>query len=519
MKKMIKGMAPVAVLSLAAVFTACESDTGSNAPLPVENNPQPASSVTVLPESSQSVLPGSSSEEIASSSSSTGVTPVSSSSLQGVLRVPAGGLFSWNGAEDGERVITGLDAGTNNSGYWYSYADNADGGESVITWPVEVIDGDLKPVVEECQGLCGSFSLNKGSVTYNPFVGVAFNIAGTEDNSGAQYTADASAWGGVCVAYSSTVDMALLMGLGDAGDADIGYDNPSATLEKSETGTVKCIKWSSFYAAHQPGQEHPALKYAKKLAALKFMIQAKDKTQGSFNIMSVGSYVEQSSSETSSSSVQSSSSSSIAVFEGSGGTYMAWNGTKKEYRIITGLDDGANNSGYWYSYTDNGDGGKSRIVWPVELGNAVSDEAIDPVIDHCGGLCGTYELDKGSLTYKPFVGVGFNVAGEDYDTGALHITDATAWGGICVGYSSDNDIILEMSYGDADESQIPYTILPKSAEGVEKCVTWNQLVRAGWGCLSDCYSHPEKIAALRFNFQAATGTKGKFNIFYIASYN
>ena len=38
------------------------------------------------------------------------------------------GFETWFGADGVERVITDLDAGDDNSGYWYSYADDADGG-------------------------------------------------------------------------------------------------------------------------------------------------------------------------------------------------------------------------------------------------------------------------------------------------------------------------------------------------------------------------------------------------------
>ena len=93
-----------------------------------------------------------------------------------------------------------------------------------------------------------------------------------------------------------------------------------------------------------------------------------------------------------------------------------WVGANSEYRVETGFDDGSDTYGYWYDYNDNKETadngpGSSKIVWPVDKGNGYSDEAMDPIIDACGGVCGTATLG-GPYKY-PFVGVGFNLSGGD----------------------------------------------------------------------------------------------------------
>lgn len=200
------------------------------------------------------------------------------------------GFATWYGGESWYRIDTGLDAGFENSGYWFDYADGNDGGASSIAWPVAPGNGyeggedALDPIIDICGGVCGTFHLNKGFLDKDPFVVVGFNISGVDD-SGTPIAADASAMGGICVGYSSDVPIVIEMGLGDVVDATLGFDNPVVTLPKSATGVVKEFTWSKFVQREGliTGPEA-----AKQLVALRFKIQGKDGTTGKFNIMSVG---------------------------------------------------------------------------------------------------------------------------------------------------------------------------------------------------------------------------------------
>jgi hypothetical protein len=100
--------------------------------------------------------------------------------------------------------------------------------------------------------------------------------------------ADATAMGGVCIAYSVDVGASLEMGLGDAEDKALGYDNPFVTLAKSTAGTVKEFAWSGFKQAGWGDGKITGDEAAAKLVALKFKIQAKDGTTGYFNVMTIG---------------------------------------------------------------------------------------------------------------------------------------------------------------------------------------------------------------------------------------
>ncbi|MCQ2091127.1 MAG: hypothetical protein MJY85_00455 [Fibrobacter sp.] len=277
----------LSVAALATFLGACSEETS---PSSANGEQLSSSSVGEAPASSaDSPVAGdlSSSSTLEVSSSSSGDT---------VLRVPEGGVFRWVGADDGSRIITGLDNGNGTSGYWYNYGDDADGGASRISWPVEPDwmsdEGDpYEPIVEACHGVCGTFSLNQGTYEYEPFVGVGFNVAGEDEDSRNLEPADVSAWGGLCVAYSSTNDILLSLGFGDAVNSEIGHANPFVTLAKSPEGTVKCVRWSQFGLGW--GERIDMEKVVQNVVSVRFEIHGKNRTEGEFNVMSIGSYVEQ----------------------------------------------------------------------------------------------------------------------------------------------------------------------------------------------------------------------------------
>ena len=284
------------VAALATFLGACSDESSPNS---ADEEQSLSSSVEEVP-SSSSVDEISSSSSAGSSSSGNPVTAgdsSSSSSGNTELRVPEGGKFHWDGANDGSRVMTGLDNGTGTSGYWYWYNDKADGGLSSITWPVDKLGNDysddaLDPVIEHCGGVCGDFALDEGTLDYKPFVGLGFNIAGTETfTGGSAVPADISAWGGLCIGYSSTTDIELYLSYGDAKDAAMGYDFPSVTMPMSTEGSVECYRWKQFSRGW--GMDPHMDQLVKGAASVKFRIQGKSGTTGEFNIMSVGSYVEQ----------------------------------------------------------------------------------------------------------------------------------------------------------------------------------------------------------------------------------
>ncbi len=468
-------------------------------------------------------------EEISSSSGD--IVPESSSS--GFVPPPPyyDCFQTWYGNEGVYRIETGLDVGTETSGYWYTFGDDADGGMSTIIWPVppgnEYADDAMDPIIDYCGGLCGEYFLDKGSMYYDPFVGVGFNLGGYEDGSMA-VPVDASRMGGIRVTYTSDAAITLEMGLGDDMDQKLGYDLPAVTLPKATSATTKEFPWSSFKRAGWGNGKTTGEEASKILAALKFKIQAKTGARGKFNIMAVGAYDESCSGyfppipHSSSSYVppQPMSSSSYIPYYGG---FETWYGNEGVYKIETGLDAGGDISGYWYEFNDAVDGGESKIIWPVPKGNEYSDEAMDGIIDYCGGVCGTYQLEQGKMDYNPFVGIAFDIAGPaDYWDGPAVAADASAMGGLCIAYTSDFAASLELGLSDDKEAEvgydIPFASLPKATSVVVKDIPWSSFKQAGWG--AGKITGEEAAAMLksvRFKIQGKDGMTGSFNVMSVGA--
>ena len=193
------------------------------------------------------------------------------------------------------------------------------------------------------------------------------------------------------------------------------------------------------------------------------------------------------------------------------------------YQVETGIGNDSNTYGYWFSYDDSGDKGASSVTWPVERGNEYSADAMDPIIDYCQGVCGTAVLDKGQLTYNPFVGIGFNVVGEGA-SGDPVPGDASAWGGLCITYTSAAAPSLELGLGDVDATigyANPAASLAKAASAAAtKSIPWSGFTQPSWYKGSTKMSGTDaaaQLVAVKFKIQAAAGNYD-FNICAIGPY-
>ena len=217
------------------------------------------------------------------------------------------------------------------------------------------------------------------------------------------------------------------------------------------------------------------------------------------------------------------------------GSFETWDAAKifedfyLNYQIHTGLGNGLETEGYWYSYNDNNNSGSSVIVWPVSTDVFYSNQSLDPVIEECKGLAGTAILSKESYEHDPYVGVGFNVVGETSDTNpAPDIGDASAWGGLCVTYMSDTDIALELGLGETVDSTINYAnpaitlpaakatdyFSPNGKDGNKVVVNWSDFKQPSWydGAVKiDGETAAKQLAAIHFKIQAEPG-EYNFNI-------
>ena len=201
------------------------------------------------------------------------------------------------------------------------------------------------------------------------------------------------------------------------------------------------------------------------------------------------------------------------------GVFELWLGSEGAFQVLTGIGNDSETAGYWFSYDDSGDKGGSKVIWAdgtVELGNGDSPDALDNVILWCNGVCGSAVLDKGELSYNPFVGIGFNVVGEiSKGGGNPQPGDASAWGGVCITYESDVAPALELGLGDDVDATIEYAnpaaSLPKASAGTMKQLTWTDFKQPSWykGTTKiDGATAAGQLVALKFKIQATAGTYG-----------
>ena len=195
----------------------------------------------------------------------------------------------------------------------------------------------------------------------------------------------------------------------------------------------------------------------------------------------------------------------------------------KLYRVNTGINAGLDNGGQWWAKTDviEPSPGASKLNWTPALD---TDSSFNSVIDHCNGLCGTYNLDKGNLDFAPWVEVGFSIAGKSQTSTDNLPADLTDWGGICITYTSDMNASLEMLPDGEMERflgfDVPFVSLLKQSNAIEKCFEWSKFIQAGWGA--------EKISGdvaatyvkdIAFKIQGSDGSTGKFNIIRLRKMN
>lgn len=305
-------------------FTACSDDSAANAveqPIALDSSSsvieESSSSVTVessssaIAESSSSSFELSSSDEVSSSSqdnssSSLQSDPSSSSIAESSVSECRDLIWFGNDPEEGVRVPVETCAESSwpknvvADGVWrIMETDGEDGGKSSIVWPVEFVDGidTMAAVKDSCYGICGTAALDKGSLTYNPFVSIGFTLA--RDGSGNPVPVDVSNWGGICIVYTSDIAPSLELDLGDSINTKVlDYAVPAAYMAKSAVTTnIKCFPWSSFkIPSWFKGDDHgwkddTGAKAAKQLVGVRIRLQDKPQDGGyKFYVSTISAY-------------------------------------------------------------------------------------------------------------------------------------------------------------------------------------------------------------------------------------
>ncbi len=194
---------------------------------------------------------------------------------------------TWFGANGSDSIYHSF---SENPSRWYVVEDSEiDSGNTTVDWPVAVDTsnaGWLKSVIDTCKGICGDVTFGDGFGS--PYVDIGFSLVQDTSWDAESGGYNVESFGGVCIAYSSTVDMTVLMVVPRDVSPDFGFAR--FELPHSDTVRVERIPWSSFA---EPSWAQPVDSYEKsvqEMTALRVELSGDAGTTGSFNIKAFGPY-------------------------------------------------------------------------------------------------------------------------------------------------------------------------------------------------------------------------------------
>ena len=508
----------IATLALLFSLVACSDD-----------NPSGGSVPPVTDESSSSVT-GTSSDDVGGSAaniSSSSETANSSSSAK-VPKNTAACL--WNASKGDYLVNTGFDPDSlRYAGLWYNFSDDPAGGVTEIHMPdVCVYEGPeydcIVALLEFCGSYCAEFRFRKG-LSNEIFAGMGFEVAGFDNpyvSNPIRLYGDISDWGGICVTYAADRDVLLKLYT----DSVTFY---KTDLVKSNEFVEKCITWDALNATEA----------SKHASSIRFVMPGTDNTNGHLSIAAIGKYdangtcevdgyaevltkgngnleglivLRSSSSGQTIVSSSSSASGDCVVPQTVSGLWNRLSNPGSNDRVMTGLDNGTETSGYWFSFGDDMSGvGSVKLPQPLGIEYTTGDE----IYDYCMGVCGELEFVK-----EGYLGIGFHVAGVvDPSEGDSPVAKAniSEWGGLCVTYASDADLEVVLAYaqesGFGNFSRMPKMTLPKSVKLKTVCADWNKFMTV-FSEVSTTF-----MTSILFAVQGDANTKSRFNIRGLGKYS
>ena len=503
-----------------------------------DDNPSDAS--VVSPESSgTSVVSGESSSSVAESSSDDAggsAANVASSSNENVAATSSSVIADssssakapkntaacmWKGTDEYGPVNTGLDPNNDyGAGFWYNFGDHSEGGLSTIVFPFYYDDQsdeweNIVRLIEACGGYCGALVLDKGDAS-EALLGFGFNVAGVEDPMKSNpidgvREGDISDWGGGCVTYAADKDVYLEL---KADSANL-YETK---LDKSIDMVEKCVTWNELNAAE-------ASKHAR---SIRLKMKSTEKITGRLSVFAIGKYDANGACEIDGhAEVLPKDNGPAAAYEGiivlrssSSGQCTEpkevsemWNGFASPLTTVeTGLDNGTETSGYWFSFDDDMSGvGSVKLPQPLGIEYPTGDE----IYDYCMGACGELQFAK-----EGYLGIGFHVAGVvdplDGNSPAAK-ANISSWGGLCVTYASDTDLEVILAYtqegGFGNLSRMPKMTLPKSIKLKTVCADWDNFMTV-FSEVSTTF-----MTSILFAVQGEANTKSRINIRGLGKYS
>ena len=355
---------------------------------------------------------------------------------------------------------------------------------------------------------------------YDPFYRLVFDLAG-KNAQGELVAVDATDMGGVCITYTSDLAPSLELSLGTL-DSIYDYAIPEKSLPKTATPKTVNVKWSEFQQPAWARTKISSEEAVENLASISFSIQAGTGRESKFNIIEVGSYGNCSYTPPPPPPIEQNPDSDPNPNLPKTSPFETWYGGDWIYAITTGYDVGTETSGHWFTY------GGAYFVWPAEPDYNPNDlHWMDVIIDQCEGLCGTAHFYKGEMTEgMTFAGLGFNIAGEkdEFERG-IASADASAMGGVCVTYTSDNDMLLVLGLGRQKEVEYDYNLptktLPKSQTYITKYVPWADFKQPseGNGKKISGEEAAKILTTIKFEIHGEDGTSADFSIKSVGPYN
>ena len=247
---------------------------------------------------------------------------------------------------------------------------------------------------------------------------------------------------------------------------------------------------------------------------------------------------------TSSSAIPGVSSSSVTQSSSGGADFNSgdlWNPSAGDFSVNVAryaalLPEGAKADGHWTLMSNAENGDSSSIVWPADLVNPQNERI---VVETCDGVCGTFVLKEGFRTQDedPLVRIGFTLA-KDFSGKPVPV-DVSDWGGVCVTFTSDLAMGLELAIGDSLDLRkvmsdfaypsfaYPGVRLPKTKDGEPKtiCRKWSDFQIPTWMQDEPEYwktdvgvKAAKQLVAFRFVGSGKAG-EYKFNIMSFGTYS
>ena len=519
LKKLLDISACISACSFVLGIVACSDD--NTAGVVEDGNP------IAHGESSSSAVGGSSAVESSSSVVNSSSAAQSSSSVESVPKFDL-----WNG-----KVDCKINTNNENTGYWFSYGDDAEGGRSTISWPVpmgnEYSDNTLDAVFEYCGGMCGTIKLSNAIST--PWVGLGIMLA--EEDS----TADVSAWGGICVTYASEYPVNVYLNV-DVGGIDtisnvspfMAY--PMITLPKTVTNAptlkkmlepdaaiTRCAKWSDFkvsawaeYNAAKLSKVYSGEEAAKKIKAINFVFIGNSDGKGKFNIVGISTY-DENLPQWRDGGVNEQDVGLIT--DDSDSLTCLWKGLNGSGIVNTGYNDRDEFVGMLYDFDASPEGAYSKIEFPAYREMEYEPYMYEPIIVECKGFCGTMEFTLEKADYAASA-VAFNIAEDTLTScegntcyGEAKFADIKDWGGLCITYYSEKDAYLNVVVKDVPYENSPKASLPASGGLIEKCVAWDDFQ-------SSIPNLGTAVSTVQFIVKSSeNGGRNQFNIAGIGKYS